>query len=102
MQVKIKPRALSDLAAVKAWGINNWGEARAREFLEGLVDAIERLAQFPNLGRARPALHPDLRSVLYRGYVIFYTIEDDTSVVIAVLHERRNQAALDFTDRMDK
>lgn len=37
----------------------------------------------------------------YRGYAIFYVIEAERAVVVAVLHERRNFAALDFADRIE-
>jgi len=101
MPVRIKPRARADLLAIKAWGETNWGKPRSREFLEGLIEAIERLENFPEMGRARPAFHPSLRSTHHKGYVIFYCIENGAPVVVAVLHERRNHAALDFADRID-
>lgn len=98
---RIKPRAQNDLLAIRAWGRDRWGEARARDFLESLIDAIERLSRFPELGRARDALGPGLRSVLHRGHVIFYQVETEGPVIVAVLHERRNHAALDFADRIE-
>jgi plasmid stabilization system protein ParE len=53
------------------------------------------------MGRPRGAFFPGLRSVRHRGYVIFYVIEADRPVVVAVIHERRNLAALDFADRVE-
>ena len=101
MRVPVKPRARADLLAIRAWSAQRWGPARARDFLEGLVEAIERLAEFPLMGRARSAFLPGLRSVRYRGYAIFYVIEAERAVVVALLHERRNFAALDFADRIE-
>jgi plasmid stabilization system protein ParE len=101
VKVAIKPRARADLLAIRAWGEQRWGDGRARDFLEGLIEAIERLVEFPLMGRSRSAFFPGLRSIRYRGYAVFYVIESDRPVVIAVIHERRNLAALDFADRIE-
>lgn len=101
MKVRLKARARADLLAIRAWGEDRWGPARTRDFLEGLIEAIERLTQFPELGRPRDVFALGLRSVRHRGYVIFYRVEDGGPVVVAVLHERRNHAALDFADRIE-
>lgn len=101
MRVPIKRRARADLLAIRGWGEQRWGPARTRDFLEGLIEAIERLAEFPLMGRSRSAFFPGLRSVRHRGYVIFYVLEADRAVVVAVIHERRNLAALDFADRIE-
>lgn len=101
MRVRLKPRARRDLLAVRAWSEDRWGQPRAREFLEGLIEAIERLALHPRMGRSRDAFLAGLRSIRHRGYVVFYVLEDETPVVIAVLHERRDHAALDFADRLE-
>jgi toxin ParE1/3/4 len=38
--------------------------------------------------------------IRHRGYVVFYILEADRPVVVAVIHERRNLAALDFAERV--
>ena len=101
MTVRIKRRARADLLAVRAWGETHWGLQKSREFLEGLIERIEELQDFPMMGRARPSLHPELRSIRYNGYVLFYALEEGAPVIVAVLHERQNHAALDFADRLD-
>lgn len=101
LRVALTARTEADIRAVKAWGIDTWGPARTREFLDGLREAIERLTSHPHKGRARQLLHPDARSVTYRGHIIFYAIKGEWLIVIGVIHQRRNQAALDFADRMD-
>jgi toxin ParE1/3/4 len=101
VKVRLKARARADLLAIRAWGEDRWGPARTRDFLEGLIEAIERLVRFPGMGRPRDVFAPGLRSVRHRGHVIFYLIEDASPVVVAVLHERRNHAALDFADRIE-
>jgi len=101
MNIRLKPRARADLLAIRAWSEDQWGEARAREFLEGLIERLEQLVAFPEMGRPRPVFHEDLRSIRYKGYVIFYCLENGAAVIVAVLHERRNHAALDFAERLE-
>ena len=101
MRVPIKPRARADLVAIRAWSEHAWGASKTRDFLEGLIEAIERLAEFPMMGRPRDVFFPGLRSVRHRGFAIFYVIEAGRPVVVAVIHERRNLAALDFADRIE-
>jgi len=99
--IRIKRRARADLLAIRAWSEDRWGPERTRDFLEGLIETIEGLRDFPLRGRAREAFAPGLRSIRHRGYVIFYLPESEGPVVVAVLHERRNLAALDFADRIE-
>lgn len=101
MKLLLKPRARSDLVALREWSEANWGPQKTSEFIEGLLELFERLQEHPHLGRARPAFHDDLRSLRYKVFVIFYVVEDGKPVIVAVLHEKRNHAALDFAERIE-
>ncbi|PRY92077.1 toxin ParE1/3/4 [Hasllibacter halocynthiae] len=99
--MRLRPRARADLLAIRDWGTERWGEDRAKEFLEGLIEAIERLEAHPEMGRPREAFGAGLRSIRHRGYVIFYEIDGGRPVIVAVIHERRNLAALQFGDALE-
>lgn len=101
MKMRLKPHARADLLAIRAWGEDHWGPGRTRDFLEGLIETLEKLTAFPLMGRSRAVFLPGLRSIRYRGYVIFYLLEQDQVALVAVIHERRNQAALDFADQIE-
>lgn len=98
MPIRIKRRARADLLAIRAWNEDRWGPERTRDFLEGTIEASESLRDFPLRGRARETFPPRLRSIRCRGHVIFHLPEAEGQVVVAVLHERRNFAALDLAD----
>ncbi len=50
------------------------------------VDAIlRRIAQFPQIGRQRDEVYPDLRSLPYKRYLIFYRLLDDAIEVFRVV-----------------
>jgi toxin ParE1/3/4 len=99
--VQYRRRAVSDLEALKAWGVDHWGADRTDDFLAALRVSIDRLDRFPYLGRQRPTLGPGLRSILQAGYLIFYTVEPEGPTIVRVLHHRRNHAALDFSEALE-
>ena len=101
VRVRYRERAVADLNGIKNWGVDHWGADRTDEFLAGMRASIDRLARFPELGRLRPLLAPRLRSITFSGYVIFYVAEPAGPIIAAILHERRNHAALDFADTLE-
>lgn len=101
MYVRLRQPAISDIAATKSWGELTWGAGRTDDFLEGMFAAIERLAKHSQMGRPRNAIHAGLRSILHRGYVVFYLIEPTGLAIVRIIHEKRNLAALDFADRFE-
>ena len=100
LRVRLTVKTEADIREIKDWGIATWGAARSREFLGGLRQTIELLAKHPQKGAVRRSLHSDVRAVNYRGYLVFYIMQDELLTVIGVIHERRNHAALDFTKRL--
>ncbi|MEN2785773.1 type II toxin-antitoxin system RelE/ParE family toxin [Sphingomonas qilianensis] len=54
------------------------------------------MLDFPLIGRARPDLHPVVRSIPVKPYVVVYRVIDDTIVIIRVFHAARDVASLDF------
>ena len=63
----------------------------AQRFVWELRDYCHHLASLPGtLGRARPELRPDLRSVPYKNYVIFFRYVDDHFEVVNILEGHRD------------
>ncbi len=98
MKTVLKPSARDDLRALRTWSESQWGEVRARDYLRGLLETIRSLVDNPFLGRPREAIFPGLRSVVSRQYIIFYVVGTPGISIFAVMHEKRNLAALDFAD----
>jgi len=68
-------------------------------FVQTLRQRCERLAQLPGLlGRQRPELHPDIRSLAFREYVIFFRYHDDSVEIVRIL-ERHLDVAAQFDDK---
>lgn len=65
--------------------------AVAEGFVGQLRNRCHDLASKPGiLGRARQELRPDLRSVAYKGYVIFFRYVEDRLEVVTILEGHRD------------
>jgi len=71
---------------------------RAEAFLSGIDSVLQRIAQFPQIGRKRNELYPNLRSLPYQQYLIFYRLLDDAIEVFRVVSGYQDLTA--FTIRM--
>lgn len=64
--------------------------ANAARFIERLEGHCRLLAAHPLLGRPRDELAPELRSLAYGRYVIFYRAMAEGAEIIRVLHGARD------------
>lgn len=65
--------------------------AVAQGFVAQLRERCRELASKPGtLGRARPELHPEIRSVAHKGYVIFFRYVGDRLEVVNILEGHRD------------
>jgi plasmid stabilization system protein ParE len=63
----------------------------AQRFVAELRRRCHELAALPGtLGRARPELGPDLRSMSHKGYVIFFRYADHRFEVVNILEGHRD------------
>jgi toxin ParE1/3/4 len=66
-------------------------EVYASSFVERIILAVEKLANFPRLGRVVPeAEEQTIRELLYRNYRLIYRINGDLIEIIAVVQGRRD------------
>jgi len=65
--------------------------ARAADrVIMAIEHTIELLSEFPGIGAPCPHLRPGLRRTLWREYLIYYRIREDTVEIVRTLHGRRN------------
>ena len=67
-----------------------WGKAQRDTYLDQLGRTFQRLADNPNLGRARPEIRPDLRSFICKRHVIFHRPASKGIVILRILHHARD------------
>ena len=68
----------------------------ARRFVERIREHCAHLTRFPGLGRPRPDVHPQVRSLAHGSYVIYYRRDEraDEVHVLRIWHGRRLAPAI--------
>ena len=68
----------------------------ALRWADGVFDAVQPLAVFPDQGRIVPEFgQPHFRELIHGGYRILYRIDRDEILILTVRHGRR---LLDFSE----
>lgn len=88
MTIVWSPRAIEHLAQLREYIARDSPKA-ANRIASALLDAVERLAKLPNLGR--PGRVARTRELVVPGtpYIIPYRLRDNRLEVIAVFHARQ-------------
>lgn len=91
-RVSYRAAARGDLASILDYITRESGSLKvARRFVDQLRQKCLSLTALPGmLGRARPELHPGLRSVAFKGYVIFFRYDGDLFEVVTILEGHRD------------
>ena len=104
MAIKLADLARQDLDEVRAYTVDRWGEAQWLSYYRGLVATFERIEADPMTGRPRDLFRAGMRSITYERHVVFFALiaaAGSSPVVLRVLHQRRNIAALAYYEDLD-
>ena len=93
MDIVFAPAAAQDIEEIGDY-IYAENPAAAIRFIVGLRSRCSRIVDAPNGGAPRFSLWPGLRSVVFRPYIIFYTVHDDSVRIERVLHGARDVEAI--------
>lgn len=88
-QLQFAPRARADLIEIFTY-IAGDNPSRAEAFVGDLEASCAGLIDYPESGRERPELAPDLRSKPHGRYVIFYTPRADAVRIERIVHGARD------------
>ena len=91
------PEAIRDILEAWSFVATNNGEAAADAFVAKIRQKTDALATQPSIGRRRPELGTDVRSLPVDSYLIFYRPIRGGIRVIRLLHGKRDIEAA-FTD----
>jgi toxin ParE1/3/4 len=70
-------------------------EAYADRFAQRILDAVERLAAYPRMGRRVPEADEEtIREVLFQKYRILYRVEASRVLILMVVHGGRDLAEM--------
>ncbi len=83
------PTALNDLDDIAAY-ISRDSQAYAAGVIERILDAADRLADFPRMGRVVPEFdQDDIRELIVYQYRVIFEIEGDAINIATVVHGAR-------------
>ena len=89
----MRPRALDDLAEIWAYIARQSADDspdQADAFVDLVDSKFQALSRRPRLGRRRPEISPDIRSLAFGRYVVFYLQLSRGIEVVRVLHGSRD------------
>jgi len=95
-------RALSDLRAIDAYSVREWGAKAAAKYLDGISAALDRLRENPAILRLEAELAPDLFFYRIKKHVLVCDFDGRTVIVLAVIHTSMDLPArlLDIEPRL--
>ena len=91
-RLRILKSAATDLADILDFIARQSGSLGAAQgFVQAIRSRCVELSNLPGtLGRQRPELRPDIRSVAFKGYVIFFRYGDDVIEIVNIVHGHRD------------
>ena len=95
MRYRFAAAASADLEAIGDF-IALDSPRRVESFIDEIEDRRRLLAEFPETGRPRPDLAPEIRAVPFGSYLNCYAIQPDILETRRVLHGARNIGPDDF------
>lgn len=86
-------RARTDIRDLKAY-IAKDSPYYARRFTERIIASVEKLEEFPKIGRPVPEAEgrEEVRELIYQGYRIIYLTQPGKIFIVTVIHGSRNLA----------
>ena len=82
--------AIDDLTGVRDY-IAQGSQYYAAEFIQRFLQTVQKLDQFPELGRIIPEIEdPTARELIFQNYRILYRLKQDRIDIAAVIHGRRD------------
>lgn len=82
-----RPEVKVDLINIWLAGYERWGEKQADTYLEGLEQAIYRIADNPKIGVACDYIRQDYRQYHVDRHIIFYKLVKNKIEIVRVLRD---------------
>ena len=88
LELKIKPEAENDLMKIFEYTAMCWGVYQAEKYQDELFAGMLLITKQEQLGKEYPYAETTYRKLHVNRHLIFYRVEDQTCVIVRVLHER--------------
>ncbi len=85
---RLSLQAEQDLLEIFLFGIENWGQKQADEYVNELSSSFELLAKNSDIGLIRSELYDGIRSFVSGSHIIFYRKLDAIIEISTILHQK--------------
>lgn len=90
MKIEWTEPALLDLQNIRDY-IRRDSEYYAIRFVERIIEVVEKLKKFPEMGRSVPeAEQENIRELLFYNYRIMYRVETERILILTIIHGARD------------
>lgn len=89
-RIFFKPKAEADLEEIYEYTYLSWGILQAEKYQNELNEGIQRLIEFPKLGKEYIYSTKQYRVLHINRHLIFYRNHHDDYFIIRILHESMN------------
>lgn len=90
MKIKWTKPAVDDLESIKEF-ISRDSEIFANQFVERIFDSVEKLIDFPKIGRMVPEYQEQkVREIIFQNYRVIYFLSSDLIYVLNIIHGARD------------
>ncbi|KGP76756.1 plasmid stabilization protein [Desulfosporosinus sp. Tol-M] len=90
MRIEWSESAVLDLEGIKEF-IERDSEYYAIEFTGRIIEMVEKLSNFSNLGRKVPEVEDEkIREIVFYNYRLIYKLSDESILVLAIIHAARD------------
>lgn len=86
MKLKISNAAAQDIEGIYLYGFFNFGENQADAYNAAMNDRLHLVCSNPEIGRLDTRVNPAVRRFDFESHVIFYDVENDSILVVRILH----------------
>ncbi|AKJ41879.1 type II toxin-antitoxin system RelE/ParE family toxin [Pragia fontium] len=91
-EVRLTPKAISDLENIYRYSHREFGQIKAERYIRCIDAALNKLADFPQLGIHYFHLAKDLMGYKVESHIVFYRVRHDVISVLRVLHKSMDYA----------
>lgn len=89
-------RAREDLIDIWLYIASRNSDASADAIYDRIEESCARLAQHPQLGRARPEIAPDARALVVERWLALYRLTDYGAQIVRIVDGARDLAAIEW------
>jgi toxin ParE1/3/4 len=93
-RIVFSKRARKDFNDIRIYTQQQWGEDQRLAYEAKLDAAVERLRDFPHLGRAYAEIDAGVRIWRVERHVIYYRVSDDAITILRIVHERMDVSTI--------